>query len=266
MKFSTRAIHVGPGARPRHWLDHSSHPSQHNLYSGGPRSAQGIRVFTIAEPNPEGTRSSVWLLLKKEKSAQRLHRAWRQPRPCFRRWNPGTAWWVGMISMEARSACWKECSSVGDWKSPLLPMPVLKRMSGQLHRCAVRVCYGSKHRQTRSWTSWISPALARLAKTHSMTVAVDNTFATPYLQKPLSPWGRPRDSQHHQVSGRALGCGGRRRDCRKKETMEAIRFLQNAAGGVPESDGLLSAAARPEDAGRSNGSPLCECTSNWHQS
>ena len=66
-----------------------------------------------------------------------------------------------------------------------------------------------------------------------MTVAVDNTFATPYLQKPL---GLGADLVIHSTTkylgGHSDVVGGAV-IARKKETMEAIRFLQNAAGGVP---------------------------------
>jgi cystathionine gamma-lyase len=72
-----------------------------------------------------------------------------------------------------------------------------------------------------------------LAKSHSMTVAVDNTFATPYLQKPL---GLGADLVIHSTTkylgGHSDVVGGAV-IARKRETMEAIRFLQNAAGGVP---------------------------------
>jgi cystathionine gamma-lyase len=77
------------------------------------------------------------------------------------------------------------------------------------------------------------PVLVRLAKSHSMTVAVDNTFATPYLQRPL---GLGVDLVIHSTTkylgGHSDVVGGAV-IARRKETMEAIRFLQNAAGGVP---------------------------------
>jgi len=77
------------------------------------------------------------------------------------------------------------------------------------------------------------PVLVRLAKSHSMIVAVDNTFATPYLQRPL---GLGADLVIHSTTkylgGHSDVVGGAV-IARTKEAMETIRFLQNAAGGVP---------------------------------
>ena len=77
------------------------------------------------------------------------------------------------------------------------------------------------------------PVLVRLAKSHSMIVAVDNTFATPYLQRPL---GLGADLVIHSTTkylgGHSDVVGGAV-IAQTKEAMETIRFLQNAAGGVP---------------------------------
>jgi cystathionine gamma-lyase len=75
--------------------------------------------------------------------------------------------------------------------------------------------------------------LVRLAKSHSMTVAVDNTFATPYLQKPLSLGADLVIHSTTKYLGGHSDVVGGAVIARKKEAMEAIRFLQNAAGGVP---------------------------------
>jgi cystathionine gamma-lyase len=76
-------------------------------------------------------------------------------------------------------------------------------------------------------------ALAQLAKARSMTVVVDNTFATPYLQKPLS-FGADLvvHSTTKYLGGHSDVVGGAV-VAHRKEMLEGIRFLQNAAGAVP---------------------------------
>jgi len=75
--------------------------------------------------------------------------------------------------------------------------------------------------------------LVRLAKSHSMSVAVDNTFATPYLQRPLNLGADLVIHSTTKYLGGHSDVVGGAVIARKKESMEAIRFLQNAAGGVP---------------------------------
>ena len=74
--------------------------------------------------------------------------------------------------------------------------------------------------------------LADLAHSHGAKVAVDNTFATPYLQQPLALGAdivvhstTKYLGGHSDVIGGAV-IGGR-------ELLEPIKFYQNAAGGVP---------------------------------
>jgi len=77
------------------------------------------------------------------------------------------------------------------------------------------------------------PALVRLAKSHSVSVAVDNTFATPYLQRPLNLGADLVIHSTTKYLGGHSDVVGGAVIARKKESMEPIRFLQNAAGGVP---------------------------------
>jgi len=76
-------------------------------------------------------------------------------------------------------------------------------------------------------------ALAALGKRHGALVAVDNTFATPYLQRPielgadLAVHSTTKYLGGHSdvVSGAVIA--------RTAELLEPIRFLQNAQGAVP---------------------------------
>jgi cystathionine gamma-lyase len=75
-------------------------------------------------------------------------------------------------------------------------------------------------------------AIAELAHRHGAKLAVDNTFASPYLQQPLALGAdlvvhstTKYLGGHSDVVGGAV-IGGR-------ELLEPIKFYQNAAGGVP---------------------------------
>jgi cystathionine beta-lyase/cystathionine gamma-synthase len=75
--------------------------------------------------------------------------------------------------------------------------------------------------------------LSDLARKHGMLSAVDNTFATPYLQRPLELGAdlaihsttKYAGGHSDVVSGAVIA--------RSSELLEPIRFLQNAMGAVP---------------------------------
>jgi cystathionine gamma-lyase len=75
-------------------------------------------------------------------------------------------------------------------------------------------------------------ALAELAHRHGALLAVDNTFASPYLQQPLKLGAdlvvhsttKYLGGHSDVVGGAAIG---------RKALFEPIKFYQNAAGGVP---------------------------------
>jgi cystathionine gamma-lyase len=75
-------------------------------------------------------------------------------------------------------------------------------------------------------------ALAELSHRHGAKFAVDNTFASPYLQQPLALGAdivvhsttKYLGGHSDVVGGAVIGC---------RELLEPIKFYQNAAGGVP---------------------------------
>jgi len=76
-------------------------------------------------------------------------------------------------------------------------------------------------------------AIAEIAHRHNLPVVVDNTFASPYFQQPLKLGAdivvhstTKYINGHSDVVGGALVLNN-------KEMYEAIKFYQNAAGGVP---------------------------------
>ena len=75
-------------------------------------------------------------------------------------------------------------------------------------------------------------ALAEVAHGHGATLAVDNTFASPYLQRPLELGADVVvSSTTKYIGGHSDVIGG----CvvGSKELLTPIQFFQNAAGGVP---------------------------------
>ncbi|MGE5644741.1 MAG: trans-sulfuration enzyme family protein [Acidobacteriota bacterium] len=76
-------------------------------------------------------------------------------------------------------------------------------------------------------------AAAELGKRHGLTVVVDNTFATPYLQRPLCLGADlVVHSTTKYLGGHSDVIGGAV-IARDKAGLDEVRFLQNAAGAVP---------------------------------
>jgi len=75
-------------------------------------------------------------------------------------------------------------------------------------------------------------ATARLAKEHGALLAVDNTFASPYLQQPLALGADlVVHSTTKYIGGHSDVVGGA--VVGRKELVDRIQFHQNAAGGTP---------------------------------
>lgn len=76
-------------------------------------------------------------------------------------------------------------------------------------------------------------AIAKIAKKHKILVVVDNTFATPYLQQPLTLGADiVVHSTTKYIGGHSDVVGGAV-VTNKKDVAEKIAFLQNAIGAIP---------------------------------
>jgi cystathionine beta-lyase/cystathionine gamma-synthase len=76
-------------------------------------------------------------------------------------------------------------------------------------------------------------ALSKLAKSNHLVTVVDNTFASPYLQQPISLGADlVVHSTTKYLGGHSDVIGGAV-IARNQEALERIRFLQNARGAVP---------------------------------
>ena len=87
-------------------------------------------------------------------------------------------------------------------------------------------------------------ACAALAHRHGALCAVDNTFMTPYCQRPLELGAdivihsaSKYLGGHNDVLAGLLAVND-------EEVAERIAFVQNTTGGVPRSAGLLALVAR----------------------
>lgn len=76
-------------------------------------------------------------------------------------------------------------------------------------------------------------ALTQLARSREMIIVVDNTFATPYLQKPLRLGADLVVHSTTKYLGGHSDVVGGAVVAQKKQALEGVRFLQNAAGAVP---------------------------------
>ena len=76
-------------------------------------------------------------------------------------------------------------------------------------------------------------AIARIAKKHTILVVVDNTFATPFFQKPLKLGADiVKHSTTKNLNGHSDVIGGSL-VMKDKELYDKLQFLQNAVGAVP---------------------------------
>ncbi|HEV8193946.1 MAG TPA: cystathionine gamma-synthase [Ktedonobacterales bacterium] len=76
-------------------------------------------------------------------------------------------------------------------------------------------------------------AVARIAREHGARLVVDNTFATPYLQQPLDLGAHAIvHSTTKYINGHSDVVGGALLTS-DEELYEAVKFYENAAGGVP---------------------------------
>src|SRR5262249_48373007 len=101
------------------------------------------------------------------------------------------------------------------------------------------------------------PRLCRLAHEHGALVVVDNTFASPWLQRPLSLGA---DLVYHSttkfLNGHSDSVGGIV-VAKSPEHLEWLAFVQNSAGD-PVPVRFLARAARHQDARRSHGTARAE--------
>ena len=76
-------------------------------------------------------------------------------------------------------------------------------------------------------------AIARLAKRHGILAIADNTFASPYVQRPLElGFDAVMHSTTKFINGHSDMVGGALIVGANEELAERVRFLQNAVGGI----------------------------------
>ena len=111
---------------------------------------------------------------------------------------------------------------------------------------------GSRRRRTRCSRSSTSRRSPRSPRRPARTLVVDNTFATPMLQRPLDLGATiVVHSTTKYLNGHSDVVGGA--VLTSDDALgEKLHFLQKSVGGVPEPVRLLHGAARPQDARRAH--------------
>ena len=106
-------------------------------------------------------------------------------------------------------------------------------------------------------------ALSELAHRNGAVVVVDNTFASPYLQKPLSLGA---DIVMHSTTkflgGHSDTVGGAA-IAKSKEHVEWLSFVQNSSGAILSPDGLVARSARHQDPRRAHGAARDRTAAPW---
>jgi len=83
--------------------------------------------------------------------------------------------------------------------------------------------------------------MAKLANERKTTLVVDNTFLTPYLQRPIETGGAHRGALLDEVHERTQRCHGGAVILTRPEDAEKIYFIQKSAGaGLAPMDCFLT--------------------------
>ena len=206
-----------PGARSDHRRDHHAHLPDVHLRAAGARTPQGLRVRAHAEPHARGARSQRGRDRGRPRGRSRSRRAW------------------------PRSAPSRPCSKSGDhvvvtdntyggtfrlFDKVLLRYGLDVQLRGHLgsrrRRAGDHAADAAAVRrdadQPGDDASPTSRGAAALAHAHDIRLAVDNTFASPSLQRPIALRRRPRGAQHDEVPQRPQRQHRRHRRRRRART------------------------------------------------
>ena len=103
-------------------------------------------------------------------------------------------------------------------------------------------------------------AVAKIAREHDLIAVADNTFASPWIQRPLELGfdivvhsATKYLNGHSDMVGGVVVIGG---EPRHAALAERLGYLQNAVGGISGPFDSFPRAARPEDAGAAHGTTL----------
>ncbi len=254
--FSTRAIHAGQEADPATGATVVPIYATSTFTQEAPGRAQGLRV--LAERQPDA------------------HRAGNLPGGA-RRGRAGLAFASGLAATTAVLSTLRpgdEVAAAADLYGGTFRL--LERvfkpwgLVAALHRG--RQPRRASPRSSRPTTKlvWIETptnpllqiidiaAIAELAHEHGALLAVDNTFASPYLQRPIELGAdlvvhsttKYLGGHSDVIGGAVIG---------RRDLLEPIAFYQNAAGGVPGPFDAWLVLRGHQDAGRPDGAALRQC-------
>ena len=184
-RFSTICIHAGQEPDPLDGRDHHADLPDVDLRAGGARPAQGLRVRAHAESDARGARSQP---RRDRGRPRRRSRSRRACRPSRDRLAPA----VRRSRRRHRQHLRRHVPAVRQGDDAVRHHVQLTSTPSDLDGDATRVHAGdaagrsSRRRPTRSCGSPTSGGAGRRSRTSTARIlAVDNTFASPCLQRPL---------------------------------------------------------------------------------
>ncbi len=233
--FSTRAIHAGQDADPTTGGAHGrAHLRHHHLHPGGACSASTRATNTRRQRQPHARRprNLPRHALKKANAANGFRlRLPRPRRPCWPRLRPGdevvaNADLYGGTYRLLGAAVFRPVGLVTRYTDDPSPAGFARVVTPKTKLVWIET-------PTNPLLQILDiAAIAEIAHKAGALLAVDNTFASPYLQQPLRLGAdlvvhsttKYLGGHSDVVGGAVVG---------RADLLKPIRFYQNAAGGVP---------------------------------
>ena len=210
---------------------HADHAVVHVRARGG-REALGLRVLAQRQPHAPRRTRSAWRRSRARSTASRSPAAWRPRTPSCGMLAPGQR---VIIPDDAYGGTFRLVSKVlapaghrVDGRRPHRPRRARARLA-RGHRAGV----GRDADQPDAHDRRHRRACAQLAHDHGARVVVDNTFATPFLQRPLELGADIVVHSATKYLGGHSDVVGGFVATNDPEIAERVGFLQNAVGAVP---------------------------------
>ena len=183
-RFSTICIHAGQEPDPATGAIITPIYQTSTYVQEGLGQAQGVRVRPHPEPDAHGARAQHRGHRRRARRRSRSPRAWRRSTritdACS---SPAITSSSATTPTAGRSGCSSACAA-----SSASTSPTSIRRSLDLVEPAItpktKSC-SSRRRPTRCCASPTSRRVSEIAHRHDVRVVVDNTFASPYIQRPL---------------------------------------------------------------------------------
>ena len=238
-----------PGAG--HGRRHDARVPDVDVRAEGARRAHRLRVFAHAEPDALRAGGEPGRARGRRLGPGLQRRASRHRRRCWRCSTPASTSSRATISTADRTGCSRRCSGASASASTT-PTPATRAPS-RAPSGRARASAGSRRRPIRCCASPTSAPSRAICAARGVLLCVDNTFMTPYFQRPLDLGAdlvvhsttKYLNGHSDVVGGAVIG--------RDPELRARLAFLQNSMGGSQPALRQLSRHARDQDARRAHG-------------